>query len=238
MDEIDAEERELLTEGAAALVALRDSTVPRLVAAAEEVLERELGEIQPATIDNVRWSFIQLFDASAAYYLVRYLTADNAAPLLQLFVDATSTAPQHDAIEVELRRLQALYGQRMALALRAWNTTPDDWSGTTREVAYDLATQTYKIRFQIAKNSGEQFNLVSEPASIMNLATSLVRTLNFLPDPSGIGESITLDFRTEVTRLLDALTPRPAAAATAPDDTAAAATDAGAAGDGAPPSQG
>ena len=103
----------------------------------------------------------------------------------------------------------------MGLALRAWNTTPDDWSGTTREVAYDLATQTYKIRFQITKNNEEQFNLVCEPPSIMNLATSLVRTLNFLPDPSGIAESVTVDFRTEVTRLLDALAPRPTAAAAA-----------------------
>ena len=82
MEEIDAEEREVLVNGATALVALGDDKVPRLVAAAEEVMDRELEQIQPTTVDNVRWSFVQLFDADAAYYLVRYLTADNAEQFL------------------------------------------------------------------------------------------------------------------------------------------------------------
>jgi hypothetical protein len=206
MAEIDPDERDLLVEGAKSLAALGEE-VTRPLAAAEEVMVGELSAIQPGTIDNVRWSFIQLLDTAPAYFLVRYLSADLATEIMELFLEVTDAGPARTTVEAELRRLQALFGQRMTSALRTWNTTPDDWSGTTREVLYDVIAQQYRIQFEITKYSGEELSLVCEPGSLLNLTTNLLKTLNLVPDTSLFTDSLATEFRSEAERLLGALGP-------------------------------
>jgi hypothetical protein len=104
-----------------------------------------------------------------------------------------------------LRKLGGLYGPELRQSYKVWNELPEGWSNIFREVFFDLVTQQYRIRLRITKYSGDEVVFEGSPDSILDLATHMLVTLNYLPSKDVFRESLADAFLAQATELVERL---------------------------------
>jgi hypothetical protein len=101
--------------------------------------------------------------------------------------------PPEDLSQEDLGRLESIadslsvkHGSRIRAAFDWYRSDEDDWKSFARQVYYDQIGDAWILEARITKHNGEVTTIRSNASSMISLADFLIRTVNIIPEGSGV----------------------------------------------------
>jgi hypothetical protein len=165
------------------------------------LLARRLaGPIDTTTYDVVLEALRALLGEEGANLVHWYTVADGASTGI-----LEEVAPERVAYFV--RRIAAAHRPEFRNAFALWKEVPEDWRSIHREIYLDYLNQRYLVRHKILKVNGDEILIEGNANSVLDLARSLVVSINLIGTRDAFGEREITNFLGEVDRVIALLRP-------------------------------
>jgi hypothetical protein len=150
---------------------------------------------------------------------VSVLTDQNIANfLLELIartIDEPNLLSMLKEINVELwkivRTLSALYGSAINAAYYSTKESPNSWKSVVPKICYEVISEQWLIILLIEKYSGERTIYEEDPSTLLQLVSSLLKTLTNIPSedaPATIDRDDLAEFKKTYENFFKLFTPK------------------------------
>ncbi len=148
-----------------------------------QILDKSISKLDDTTWNNINESLKNYWGEQFTDYLLDIAQAPDQTARLQEIDDSS-----HPEMVNFLRKIISLYGRELTDAASTSNQLLNDWRTFYRDISYDYLNKRYHIRIRIVKYNGEEPFIEGGANSILELTTSMIQTLLFLPSADAFSQ--------------------------------------------------